>query len=223
MPPPILSPRARISADKADMLLKCYAARLPPKDAARRVGLTLNTVYEQYHRIRWRLILAGYYRDGALSIDEPGLSPWAKQELRRRRGIGRDDIYAHAAEVIEWAEEWPSANVLRIIRKIIAITGHLDVEPNLSPARQDLLKTYIRYARTKLIHDRVKTEAETDETYIPSMERAKNALDAEWRAYRAAVKIVERAEPSRRKKRGKSRISPRFRKLSHQTVGSGGN
>jgi hypothetical protein len=203
MPPPVLSPRARISADKADRLLKCYAARLPPKEVAVRVGLTLNTVYEQYHRIRWRLILVGYYRDGALSIDEPGLSPEAQRQLKRRRGIGQDDFYAHAAEVIEWAEEWPPGEVLRILRKIIALTCPLDVEPDLSPEYQSLLKAYIRYARTKLIHNRAKTEAETDETNVPFLERAEAALNAQWKAYRNELKRVERSKP--RKTRGGGR------------------
>ena len=133
MPASILSPRARLSADKVDKLLKCYAARLTPKAASARTGLSLNMVYELYHRIRWRLIIVGYYRDGALSIEEPGLSSKAKQALKNRRGIKPDDFYAHAAEVIEWAEEWPPGEVLRILRKIIALTGPLDVEPELSP------------------------------------------------------------------------------------------
>ena len=60
MPTPILSPRSRVPAAKADRLLKCYAERLPPGEAARRTGLSLNTVYEQYGRIRWRLIETGY-------------------------------------------------------------------------------------------------------------------------------------------------------------------
>lgn len=62
---PIFSSRARISAKKAEKLLKCYAERRSPKDTAKRTGLSLNTVYAQYERIRWRLVISGYYRDGA--------------------------------------------------------------------------------------------------------------------------------------------------------------
>lgn len=107
MPKPILSARSKIPAAKADKLLRCYAERLPPAEAAQRSGLSLNTVYEQYSRIRWRLMEVGYYRDAALSKDEDGLSDIVKEELRRRRGLEDGDIYAHAAEAIEWAEEWP--------------------------------------------------------------------------------------------------------------------
>ena len=87
MPKPILSARSKIPAAKADKLLRCYAERLPPAEAAQRSGLSLNTVYEQYSRIRWRLMEVGYYRDAALSKDEDGLSDIVKEELRRRRGL----------------------------------------------------------------------------------------------------------------------------------------
>lgn len=55
MPKPILSTRGKIPAAKADKLLRCYAERLPPGEAAQRTGLSLNTIYQHYSRIRWRL------------------------------------------------------------------------------------------------------------------------------------------------------------------------
>lgn len=193
MPKPILSSRSRIPAAQADKLLKCYAERLPPSETAKRIGLSLNTVYEQYSRIRWRLIEVGYYRDAALSKDEAGLSELAKEELRARRGLTEEDVFAHAAEVIEWAEEWPSGIVLRQIRKIIELTGPLDLPLDLSGPQVVAILAYVRYARTKLIHDRVATNAVSDETQRPFAERCAIALEQEWRAYRAASKGVERA------------------------------
>ena len=192
MPKPIFSTRSRIPAAKADKLLKCYAERLPPAGTAERTGLSLNTIYDQYSRIRWRLIQVGYYRDAAFSKDEGGLSEIAKDALKRRRGLEDDDIYAHAAEVIVWAEEWPPALVLRHLRKIIELTGPLDVPPTLSEAQAAVATAYVHYARTKLIHDRVSKNAETDETLQPSAERTKTALENEWRAYRTASKKLQR-------------------------------
>ena len=136
--------------------------------------------------------MGGYYRDAAHSIDEPGLAEETKQELRRRRGLGPDDIFAHAAEAIEWAEGWPSGEVLRHLRRIIALTGPLDQPMELTEMQQRVASAYIRYARTKLIHDRVKAKAAKDEALIPFFERTKAALDKEWRAYRAAIKQLER-------------------------------
>lgn len=187
MPKPIFSARSKIPAAKADKLLRCYAERLPPAEAAQRAGLSLNTVYEQYSRIRWRLIEVGYYRDAALSKDEDGLSDIVKEELRRRRGLEDGDIYAHAAEAIEWAEEWPPADVLRHLRKIIARTGMLDKPMELSEPQAQVVSAYVRYAHTKLIHDRVSKKAETDEALRPFAERTKIALKREWRGYRAAI------------------------------------
>lgn len=66
MPKPILSTRSKIPAAKADELLRRYAERLPLAEAAQRSGLSLNTVYDRYSRIRWRLIEVCYYRDASL-------------------------------------------------------------------------------------------------------------------------------------------------------------
>ncbi|MGD1922800.1 MAG: hypothetical protein ACFB03_01235 [Paracoccaceae bacterium] len=194
MPKPILSPKSRVAAAQADRLLKCYAERLPPSDAAKRTGLSLNSVYEQYSRIRWRLIEVGYYRDAALSKDEDGLSELSKEMLRERRGLSDEDVYAHSAEIIEWAEEWPSGTVLRQLRKIIELTGPIDVPLDLTGPQAVAIIAYVRYARTKLIHDRVADKAKTDETQIDFAERTKAALEKEWRAYRAAVKKMERTQ-----------------------------
>lgn len=192
MPPAILSPRSRVPAAKAERLLNCYAERLAPQQAATRADLSLNTVYEQYSRIRWRLIEVGYYRDAAQSVDEPGLAEATKQALKRRRGLGPDEVFAHAAEAIEWLEEWPPGEVLRQIRKIIELTGPLDVPYEPSDVQRRLLDAYVRYARTKLIHDRVEAKAKEDVGRHPFLERVKAALEQEWRSYRAAAKHVER-------------------------------
>lgn len=192
MPKPILSARSKVPAAKADKLLCCYAERLPPAEAAQRTGLSLNTVYEHYSRIRWRLIEVGYYRDAALSKDEDGLSDAVKEELRRRRGLEDGDIYAHAAEAIEWAEERPPGEVLRHLRKIIALTGPIDRPVELTEPQARVATAYVRYARTKLIHDRVCPKAETDEALRPFAERTREALETEWRGYRTSIKKHER-------------------------------
>lgn len=194
MPKPILSPRSRVAPAQADRLLKCYAERLPPADTAKRTGLSLNSVYDQYSRIRWRLIEVGYYQDAALSKDEDGLSQLSKDMLRERRGLSDEDVFAHSAEIIEWAEEWPSGTVLRQLRKIIELTEPIDIPLDLSGPQAVAVVAYVRYARTKLIHDRVATNAKTDEMQQPFAERTKAALDTEWRAYRAAAKQVERTQ-----------------------------
>lgn len=188
MPKSILSARSKIPAAKADKLLRCYAEHLPPAEAAQRSGLSLNTVYEQYSRIRWRLIEVGYYRDAAHSKDEDGLSEIVKDELRRRRGLEDGDIFAHAAEAIEWAEEWPSLEVLRHLRKIIALTGPIDRPTELTEPQAHVVAAYVRYARTKLIYDRVSTKAETDEALRPFAERTKAAAEKEWKHYRLTCK-----------------------------------
>tara|TARA_R110001606_G_scaffold399304_1_gene584235 strand:- start:12370 stop:12957 length:588 start_codon:yes stop_codon:yes gene_type:complete len=192
MKPPILSSRARLSLTQAGALLKGYAARLSPKDAAEATALAVNTVYKQYERIRDRLIAVRYYADGALSLDEAGLAEGVQQQLRLRRGIRDDEVYPHAAELIDWAEEWPPRLIEKHIRKIIELSGPLDAPFELDEPAYEKLRAYVRYARTELIHDRVKAQAEIDETQQPFLERVKDALDTEWRAYRAASKRVER-------------------------------
>jgi len=193
MPLLILSRRARVTTVQAEKLLRCYSERKSPKAAAKATGLSLNTTYLQYNRIRGRLVLSRYYQDGAVSFDEPGLAPEIKQQLKERRGIDEGDIYPHAAELIDWAEEWPSRLVLKHLRKIIELTGPLDVEPDLTNSEIKKLQTYVRYARTELIYDRLKTAPVIDEAQQSFIERTKVALDDEWRAYRAASKRVERS------------------------------
>jgi hypothetical protein len=192
MPKPILSSRSRIPAAKANTLFKCYAERLNPSETVKRTGLSLNTVYDQYARIRWRLIEVGYYRDAAFSKDEDGLSEVVKEELRQRRGLEDGDVYAHAAEAIEWAEKWPQGTVLIQIRKIIELTGPLDTPLKLSEAKAQVVSAYVCYTRTKLIHDRAAMKAEIDETHLTFAERSKDAKENAWRAYRAAVIRIER-------------------------------
>lgn len=188
MPKPILSSRSRIPAAKADKLLRCYAERLEPAETAKRTGLSLNTVYDQYTRIRWRLIEVGYYRDAVLSKDEDGLSEEAKAMLRQRRGLEDGDIYAHAAEIIEWLEEWPPGTVLRQLRKIIELTGPLDKPLALPDSRAAVVTAYVRYARTKLIHDRVTAVASSDESYKPFGRSTQESTEREWKKFRAAKK-----------------------------------
>jgi len=192
MPLLILSRRARITAAQAGKLLRCYAKRQPPKIAAKATGLSLNTIYLQYNRICWRLVLSRYYRDGTLSYDEPGLAPEIKEQLRQRRGIEEKDIYPHAAELIDWAEEWPPKLALKHIRKIIKLTGPLDMQPELSDLEIEKLQAYVRYTRKELIYDRLTTTPDIDEAQQSFIERTKAALDNEWRSYRAATKRWQR-------------------------------
>ena len=187
MPKPILSSRSRIPAAKADKLLRCYAQRLDPSETAKRTGLSLNTVYDQYSRIRWRLIEVGYYRDAALSKDEDGLSDEAKAMLRQRRGLEDGDIYAHAAEIIEWLEEWPPGTVLRQLRKIIELTGPLDKPLALSEEKAAIVAAYVRYARTKLIHERVSNTAKSKENQGPLLENTQLAVKRAWNDYRSCT------------------------------------
>jgi hypothetical protein len=192
MTKPILSSRSRIPAAKTDALLKCYAARLSPSETAEQVGLSLNTVYEQYARIRWRLIEVGYYQDAALSKTESGLSESVQEQLRLRRGLEDDDIYAHAAEVIEWAEEWPPVLVLRHLRKVIELTGPIDVPLELSADQASIVITYVRYARTQLIFDRIAESAKADPAQESFLQRVAIAMDTYRKDYRAAVKRTSR-------------------------------
>ncbi|MEM6890139.1 MAG: hypothetical protein AAF636_18690 [Pseudomonadota bacterium] len=50
----------------------------------------------------------------------------ASSTLRQRRGLEDSDIYAHAAEIIEWLEEWPPGTVLRQQHKTIELSRPLD-------------------------------------------------------------------------------------------------
>lgn len=102
-----------------------------------------------------------------------------------RRGLGDEDIYAHSAEAIVWAEEWPPSDVLRHLRKIIDLTGPIDLPMALSDHREAVVEAYVRYAKTKLLHDRLKAKAADDPTRLPRLENAQEALDKEWRKYRS--------------------------------------
>lgn len=189
----ILSSRARIHPVKARKLLKCYAERLSPRDAAKSCKLSLNTVYLQYDRIRLRLILSRYYQNGALSFDEDGLASGVKDRLKQRRGIAESDIYPHSAELIEWAEEWSPRLVLKHLNKIVALTGPLDVEPALGETQAAKLHAYVRYARVELIHERCTAEPRRDQAQQDFVARIEITLDSTWRAFRAASKRVERS------------------------------
>lgn len=178
--------------------MRFYAERRSPLEAAIASGLSRNTVYLLYDRLRWRLVLTRYYTDAALSFDEAGLSPVFKRRLRARRGIGPEEVYAHAAELIHWAEEWPPHLTLKHIRQIIQLTGPLDLPPELGEAEHEKLDAYVRYARTELIAQRAGERAKHDETHIPFAERAAAALERYRREYRAASKRLEREMVSRK-------------------------
>lgn len=200
MPLQIFSKHARIPALKAKKLLKCYADRLPPKSTAEICDLSSNTVYKQYDRIRHRLIFAHYYRNGAHSLDEHGLSPELQHQLRLRRGITDKNIYPHAAELIDWAEEWPAKLVLKHIGRVIDLSGPLDVEPELTGLQLHKLHAYVRYALVELILDRSEAAPSMDETQLDFIKRAKITLDDLWRAYRTISKQMERARTVGRRK-----------------------
>lgn len=110
-----------------------------------------------------------------------------KDELRRRRGLEDDNIYTHAAESIEWAKEWPSLEVLRHLRKIIALTWPIDREVELTESKARIVAAYVRYARTKLIHDRMEERVKEDDAMHSLAERTKTALEKEWRLYRSEI------------------------------------
>ena len=137
-------------------------------------------------------VLTRYYQNGARSLDDDGLASEVKQALRLRWGIREDNIFAHAAELIEWAEEWPPKVTLKHLRKIIALSGPLDVEPQLDELEEQKLSAYILYARTELIYRRIEETADNDEFQASFRDRIKASLDDAWRAYRAASKRVER-------------------------------
>lgn len=184
MPKPILSSRSRIPAAKADKLLKCYAERLDPTETAKHTRLSLNTVYDQYARIRWRLIETGYYRDAALSKDEEGLSEEAKAMLRQRRGLEEGDIYAHAAEIIEWLEEWPPGTVLRQLRKIIELTGPLDLPLEVDELQDAVVTAYVSYARSDLIYRRISRSAQCIEDEGMLASYAEESVNRAWMNFR---------------------------------------
>lgn len=83
--------------------------------------------------------------------------------------------------------------VLRHLRKIIALTGPLDMPLELGDEQMRLVQTYVRYARTRLLYDRVKSNAALDDTRSLILQRAQERLHLDWQAYRAAVKRAERS------------------------------
>lgn len=194
--------RTRLTEDQINAILRCYAERRPPRVAAQISGVSQNTIYVQYLRIRYRLVAARYYSDGLISLDEEGLSPVVREALRLRRGIREDAIYLHTAELIVWAEEFPPGLVLKHIRKIIELTGPLDRPPQLGELEQSKLYAYIRYARVELIYEHFKALSSRDEARIAHINRTKETMDSFWRAYRTASKRLERdrykSEPPRR-------------------------
>ncbi len=196
-PPPILSSRTRLTSGQISAILKCYAARMAPILAAQKTGISRNTVYAQYERIRWRLLIVEYYTDAAPSADEPGLAPDIRQRLRERRGVRERSVLAHTAELIFWAEEWPPRLVLKHIKRIIALSGTLDTWPVLSETEIERLIAYVRYARTELISHRASENAAADPIAAHFAQRAKAAMEAHYREYRAASKRAERANTGR--------------------------
>ena len=196
-PPPILSSRTRLTSAQISAILQCYTARMAPTQAAQKTGISRNTVYAQYERIRWRLLIVEYYTDAASSADEPGLAPDIKQRLRERRRVRERSVLAHSAELIFWAEEWPPRLVLKHIKRISALSGSLDTWPALSETEIDRLIAYVRYARTELVSYRASESAADDPIAAPFAQRANAAMAAHYRAYRAASKRAERAHASR--------------------------
>lgn len=63
----------------------------------------------------------------------------------------------------------------------------------LPEAQTDKLAAYVRYARTELVYKRALASAAENPDMEPYAQRAKEALDMEWRAYRTASKALERA------------------------------
>lgn len=188
----ILSARARVSQKQSKNLLKCYSQRLSPKETAAFCKLSLNTVYLQYDRIRWRLVLSRYYQNGAFSFDEEGLAPNVKQQLKLRRGIGEEDIYPHVAELIDWSEEWSPRLVLKHLNKIIALTGPLDIQPELTEAEIAQLYAYVGHARVELVYERCKSNAPKDGTQNDFLRRIETTLDDTMRGYKTASKRAQR-------------------------------
>lgn len=144
--------RARLTDAQADALLDCYAAGLEPSVAAERTGLSANSVYRAYGLIRTRLIQVGYFTDGALSVDEPGLDDDLRAALRARRGIREDNIFENAAELIFFFERWPPKLVRAHIMDIITKTGPLDRD--IGDEAVQAVYAFVRSARDALVLDR---------------------------------------------------------------------
>ena len=192
MPRAVLLRRSPLSGAQTALILNSYASRLSPIEAATTAEISLNTTRRYYRLIRNRLVETGYYTETPRSIDDQGLASETVAALKSRRGVRGEGIPSHAAEIIEWSAEFTPQLALKHIRKIIALTGPLDVPYELSEADFRKLQAYVRYAQTELIYDRMKSQAETDHSQAPFLARIESALNAAWRAYRAASKRMER-------------------------------
>lgn len=143
--------RTRLTDVQADALLESYAAGLEPNTTTGRTGLSANSVYRSYGLIRRRLIQVGYFTDGALSVDEPGLDDDLRAALRARRGIREDNIFENAAELIFFFERWPPTLVRSHIERIITETGPLDRE--ITEETIQTVYSAVRSARDELVLD----------------------------------------------------------------------
>lgn len=192
MPRAVLLRRSPIGEVRSGAILKSYASRAPPREAAKCSGVSRNTARQYYRLIRARLTDTGYYTETPRSIDDTGLAGETVTALKRRRGVREADVPYHAAEIVEWIDEYPPCVVLKHIRKIVDLAGPLDVPRKLSEAEREKLQAYIRYARTELVHHRAATSKDESEFQIGYIARADIALKKQWRAYRTVSKRVER-------------------------------
>lgn len=146
---------SRLRHDQILGILRCYSQMDQPKDAAREVGASANTVYKINMLIRMRLADAGYYR-----FDTP-IMEWIRsrerlhlaftQSLnsflaqRKFRPYGSEERseekswerHYHALEIIHvftWAitdpmNEFNTQALFADIRKVIKATGPLNMSP----------------------------------------------------------------------------------------------
>ncbi|MEM7776903.1 MAG: hypothetical protein AAF732_14945 [Pseudomonadota bacterium] len=168
--------------------------------------MSRDTIYRHYGLIRWRVILTGYYANGAYAKDEAGLSDVLQREIRLRRGIPQDHIYPHAAELIAWAQEWSPRLTLKHIKKIVSLTGPLDKPPALTDCEGQRLVAYINMAHIELLIDELLAGPVQDEAQRSLTARARERLEDYRRNYRAACKRIEQSPerpviPMRHKKR----------------------
>ena len=170
-------------------LIKLYAQRTPAPEAAQLLKVSLNTVYLHYGRIRLRLVLTGYYRDGGLSIDERGFGEEIKSAIRSRRGVREDNIYPQSPEVIDWENEWDARAVQRHIKRIIELTGPLYFE---TIAVDELIDAYVRFARSELLFLKLSERQGQDDRQGRLAERARTQMLDHRRQYRSLCRRVQR-------------------------------